>query len=254
MNSFLKGKAVLIAMVSLVFFLNTSALKAQSKTFDVKNFDKVIISPHIEVVFKAGDKESVIIESMTEPINKIHVEVKGSTLHVYLDDAKMVTKSKKDDYNKNYKNQIYNGTVVKATVIYKKVKTFSLRGEERFEFESPIDANKLTLNIYGESQVYMNDVTVQDLKVTIYGESYLKIEKGNIVNQKITSYGESKVNTLEADNKSTKVTAYGEGSFQFNVSEKLKIISYGEATVAYKGDAVLDNGLSIGEVEIVKID
>jgi len=102
--------------------------------------------------------------------------------------------------------------------------------------------------------VYLNDVTLQDLKVTIYGESYLKIQKGNIINQKITSYGESKVNTIEVDNKSTKVTAYGEPSFQFNVSEKLKIISYGEATVAYKGDAILDKGLSIGEVEIVKID
>jgi len=254
MKSFLKGKTVLIIILFVAFFFNTNVIISQSKTFDVNPFDKVIISPHIEVVFKSGDKEAVIIESMTESIEKINVEVKGTTLQVYLDDAKTVTKSKKDDYNTNYKNSIYSGTVVNATVIYKKVKTFSLRGEERFDFESPIDSKKLTLNIYGESQVYMDEVTLQDLKVVIYGESYLKIKKGNIVNQKITSYGESKVNTLEADNKSTKVTAYGDGSFQFNVSENLKIVSYGEPTVTYKGEASLENGLSIGEVEIVKIN
>ena len=254
MNSIFKNKTQFIGIILLALFFNTSVSKAQSKTFQVKNFDKVIVSPHIEVVFKTGDKEEVIIESITEPMQKLNVEVKNKTLQLYLDGAQIATKKDKINSTEYKTVPLYKGTVVKATIIYKKVKTFSLRGEERFVFNSPIISNKLTLRIYGESQVYMNDVTLKDLRVAIYGESFLKIESGSIESQRITAYGESTVNTLEANNKSTKITAYGDGSFQFNVSENLKVVSYGEPTVTYKGSATLENGLSFGEAEIVKLN
>lgn len=51
-----------------------------------------------------------------------------------------------------------------------------------------------------------------------------------------------------------KITAYGDGSFQFKVSEELKVTSYGEPTVTYKGNAQVKQGLSFGEVSIVKMN
>ena len=241
------------SFLAISFFLCLSnALMAQSKTFDVEGFNKVIVSPHIEVIFKKGDKESVIIESMTEPIEKLKVEVKNRTLQLYLEGAKVITKSEKESNHTNV--PLYKGTVVKATVIYKDVESYSLRGEERFLFESPIDAQKMTLNIYGESEVYLNDVTLKELNVAIYGVSFLKINKGAIDYQKITAYGESHVNLLDVTSKKTKITAYGDGSFQFNVSDELKVTSYGEPTVTYKGDAQVKHGLSFGEVSIVKLN
>lgn len=239
---------------TFTLLLVSMASFAQQNIIAVKSFNKVIVSPHIEVVFKAGEKEEVIIEHSSEPIEKLHVEVKNNTLQLYLDGAQHTSKKDLEYSSKNKNTPLYKGTVVKAIVVYKEAFTFSLRGEERILFESPIKSEKMTLNIYGESQVYMNDVTLKDLKVTIYGESFFKIEKGNIENQKIIAYGESNVNTLDAQSKSTKITAYGDGSFQFNVSDRLKIVSYGEPTVTYKGDATLDSGISIGEVEIVKLN
>lgn len=254
MKTLSKFRIQLVITLIATFFLQTSFVHAQSKTYDVKKFDKVIISPHIEVIFKAGDEEKVIIEMLSEPLEEINVEVKGKTLQVYLDDAKTITKDDKEKSTKHKTVPAYKGTVAKAIVYYKKVKTFSLRGEERFDFENAMISDKITFNIYGESQVYINDVTLKELRVTIYGESYLKIQKGSIENQRIIGYGESTVDLLQVNNHSTKITAYGDGSYQCNVSDKLKIVSFGEPTITYKGSAELENGLSIGEVDIVKMD
>ncbi len=254
MNSFLKSTSPIITIFFITLFLSAHLVVGQNKTFSVKTFDKVIISPHIEVVFKTGDKEEVVIEMISEPLEEINVEVKNKTLQVYLDDAKIITENDKEKSTKHRTVEAYKGTVARATIYYKKVKSFSLRGEERFNFEDAIISDKIVFSIYGESQVTMKDVTLKDLKVSIYGESYLVIEKGSIENQKIIGYGESTVDFSQVNNKETKITAYGDGSYQCNVSDKLKIRSYGEPTITYKGSARVENGLSFGDVEIVKID
>lgn len=254
MKSIFKSSTQIISIFTIAFVLSGNLAIAQSKTFAVKTFDKVIISPHIEVVFKTGDKEEVVIEMLSESIVEMNVEVKNKTLQVYLDDAKTITEKDKEKSTKNRTYDAYNGTVARATIYYKKVKSFSLRGEERMTFEDAIISDKITFTIYGESQVTMKDVTLKDLKVTIYGESYLNIEKGSITNQRIIGYGGSTVDFSQVNNKDTKITAYGDGSYQCNVSDRLKITSYGEPTITYKGSAKVESGLSFGKVEIVKTD
>ena len=83
------------SLMLFVLFAGLNMALAQSKTYDVKSFEEVIISPHIEVVFEKSDTEAVVIENINESYDKLNVEVKGKTLHIYLDDAKVYTKSKK---------------------------------------------------------------------------------------------------------------------------------------------------------------
>jgi len=251
-----KVKKTSLTVFSIIAFLLCSIYStAQSKVIDVETFDKVIVSPHIEIVFKEGTKESVSIESITVPIEKLNVTVKNNTLNVYLDGAKITADKKKENINGNkHKTPIYKGTVVKAIIFYKKINSLDLRGEEKFVFESIMKSDKLRLNIYGESQVYINEVDIKNLQVSIYGESYLEIKQGKIENQKFTAYGESKINASNVVNAETKLTAYGDGSFQLNVSEKLKITSYGEATISYSGSPNLNKGIVIGETKITKVN
>jgi len=238
----------------IAFLLLSNYSTAQSKVIDVKTFDKVIVSPHIEVIFKEGEKESVNIESIKVPIEKLNVSVKNNTLNVYLEGAK-ITADKKKEYINGHKRKtsIYKGTIVRVIITYIKINSLDLRGEERFVFENNINTKKLSLNIYGESHVFMNEVDIQNLKVSIYGESYLEIKKGKIKNQKFTAYGESSINTLNIENVETRLTAFGDGTFHFNVSEKFKITSYGEATINYSGSPNLNKGIIIGETKITKI-
>lgn len=240
------------AVFSLMAFLFFSHLAtAQSKAIDVDSFDKVIVSPHIEVIFKAGEEESVSIESINVPMEKLNVEVKNNTLHLYLDDAKITAKKVKEYINGNKrKTPIYKGTVVRAVITYRDLNSLDLRGEQKFVFEDNLKARKLVMKVYGEPQIYIKSVDIQDLSVTMYGECYLEIEEGRIENQTFTAYGESQVEASEIYNESTKLTAYGDAEFELNVSGKLKVTSYGEAIISYKGNPNVQRGIIIGETQI----
>ncbi|MDY7393879.1 head GIN domain-containing protein [Aureibaculum sp. 2210JD6-5] len=246
-----KLKTVIFLSLLLLGLANTNA---QSETTNVKNFDKVIVSPHISVNFIQGDSESVTIETCSVDKNKLNIEVDGKTLRIYLEGAKEVTKNEK--YKKDGQKRtrsLYKGTVVTATVTYKNIDELSLRGEEKFSCKSPIVQDDFRLKIYGESEITINKVNLKKLRTTMYGESYIVIKEGNIGYQKFTGYGEAKINTLGLANKSTKITAYGEGSYRVNVSEELKVTAYGEATVAYKGNPEVNKGIVIGEATIQRI-
>ena len=228
---------------------------AQEKTITLtNNFDKIIVSPHIETVFVHGVSPKIEIEDMIEPIEKLRYEVVNNTLQVYLEGAKTVTKNKKIR-NNGWKQNIpmYKNTVAKVTITYTSVDMFSLRGEEKVTFESPIDQNKCTLRIYGASEVLIKKAKINDLRVAIYGESNLIIESGNIAKQRITAYGSSKMRSLNVDSKEAKITAYGEGTYQFKVSERLKITAYGEANILYQGNPDVKKGIVIGESTIRRI-
>lgn len=87
----------------LVLFFVTTAVFAHEKTFEVGDFDTIIISPHIEDILVQGDDTSVTIENAKVSMDKINVQVEGNTLRLYLDGAKTVTKSERvssDDWNR----------------------------------------------------------------------------------------------------------------------------------------------------------
>lgn len=246
-------------MTRLIFYVTTLTLLlietavAQS-TMAVERFDEIIVSPHIQVTLVEGSNESVNIESNKESDEKLTIEVNGKTLRIYLDDAKEITKEETVYENGvKMKRPIYKGTVVTATITYKKLKALSVRGEETLVCESTLVGSEFNLKIYGESRVYLNDVNLKELHTTIYGESELEIKSGSIRYQKVTAYGESQVNVLAVANDESRLTAYGEAEFKINASERIKITSYGEATLEYTGDAKISKGLTIGGLRISKI-
>ncbi len=242
---------LLLGSIAALAFTSTYG---QEKIFEVDSFDKIIISPHIEATLVEGDDELVVIEDYNVPLDKLNVEVDGRTLRIYLDGAKTYTKSKKVKYD-NYKERydLYDGTMITARITYSQLKKLSVRGDERFRLESPIDQNSLELTIYGESDVLLKSVELTNFNVSIYGESYLKLEEGSIDYQKYKAYGESEVNALGIANRAAKITAFGESEFMLNVSDRIKVTSYGEAEINYRGNPSIDKGVVLGENSIRKM-
>lgn len=246
-------KSILFALMLCAVVCIPQVNSAQKVT-TVNTFDKVIVSPHIEVILVEGNEESVKIENAKVTEDKINIEVEGQTLRLYLDGAKTVTKQERVSNDRwKGKRSIYNGTMATATITYKKIKALSVRGEEIVKCESPLEQKSLRLTIYGESKIYFNSITTEDLTVAIYGESYLEIQGGDVGRQVYRAYGESEVNTLDMQNTTTKITAYGESNFRVNVSDRLKVTCYGETEINYKGNPEINKGIVIGEAELRKI-
>lgn len=243
---------LLICLISILSI--NSNLNAQKTIKLDANFNKIIVSPHIETILKKGKEPSIVIQDINVPIEKFKYELIKGTLQVYLEGAKTYTKNKKiENYNYNRKVPLYKNRVVTVIITYTDVDTFSLRGEEKITFQTPLIQDTCKLLIYGKSEVTINNVEIDKLNISIYGDSFLNIEKGTIKKQKITAYGASKVMAADVVSKETKITVYGNGTFQLNASEKIKVSSYGEATVLYKGNATLKKGIVIGESTIKKV-
>jgi hypothetical protein len=243
--------------IKFAFAIVTTLLAATAftQTTAVKHFDKVIVSPYIQVTFVEGNEESVSVEKCTVPIEKLNIEVHGGTLRVYLDGAKDIPKSETTHENGyRQRRERYHGTVVTATITYKTLDELSIRGEETQVCKSLLKGDNFRLKIYGESHVYLNEVNLGQLHTTMYGESLLEIKSGSIADQKYTVYGESKINSLAIEGNTSKITAYGESEFQVNVSDEIKITAFGEASLAYKGSPKINKWFHIGEMQISKID
>jgi hypothetical protein len=238
-------------VVLLMIF--SSGLQAQVKT--VAHFEKIIISPYIQVTFTEGDREEVNIENCTVDKSKLHMEVNNKTLWVYLDGAKQIPKNE-TSYENGYKEKhsIYNGTVVIATITYKMLNSLSIRGDETQLFKSAVSAGEFDLRLYGETKLTMNEVNFGELHTKLYGENTLEIKTGTIKEQHYTSYGESKINTAAVNGRSGYVVSYGDSDFTMNAADKIKVTAFGDAKLHYKGDPEIVKGIHIGDMLIDKIN
>ncbi|MBL7697030.1 MAG: DUF2807 domain-containing protein [Chitinophagaceae bacterium] len=223
-----------------------------SQTINTRPFHKVIVSPFIEATFIQGDQERVVIDHSIVDPGKLHIETSNGTLRIYLEGAKVVPSNPCEIRNSD--RQLYPNRAVSAIIYYKKLDALSLRGEERFEFVSPLSTGHFTLKLYGESAITFAEVHINDLRTAIYGESSVEIQSGSVNRQSYTCYGEGKVNTSAVSSEEAKLTTYGESSFRMNVSERIRITSFGEAKLRYRGNAQIVKGISVGGVDVARLD
>jgi len=237
-------------LTAALLIVTTSSLYSQ--TITTSSFHKVTVSPFIEATFIQGDLERVVINSSVVNPDKLHIETNNGTLRVYLEGAKEIPHNSHD--NRNSGHDLYPAHAVTATIYYKKLDALSLRGEERFTCASPISTEYFTLKLYGESAVTFAAVHIDELHTTIYGESSVEIQSGSVNMQSYTCYGEGKVNTTAISSEEAKLTEYGESEFSMNVSGRIRITSFGEAKLRYKGNAQIVKGIHVGGVDVARWD
>jgi hypothetical protein len=223
-----------------------------SQTITTRSFHKVIVSPYIEATFLPGDQERVVINSSAVEPDKLHIDAKNGTLRVYLERAKEIPRNSRDSRGRGH--DLYPAHAVSVTIFYRHLDALSVRGEEQFTLTRPLSAEHFTLTLYGESAVTFAAVHINDLHTVLYGESSVEIQSGSARKQSYTCYGEGRVNTTGLSSVEAKLTAYGEAEFNINASERIKLTSFGEAKLRYKGDAQLVKGIHFGGVDIARVD
>ncbi|NNF35587.1 MAG: hypothetical protein HKN68_15885, partial [Saprospiraceae bacterium] len=202
----------------------------------VEPFTKIMVGPHVELLVEEGDNETVLLSNIEVDEDKINIKVKGNTLKIYLDQAKVATKHKKEK-NKGYKMKvpIYEGRKVTATVTYKYLHKLSLRGEEKHEVKSILDTDKFKINLYGEGRLVIGEIESEVIKAKLYGNNYLNIKNGTTYKQKYKSYGENKVDTRNLESTIAKSSNFGENDIRLQASDKIKFSSMGVSIIRYSG-------------------
>jgi hypothetical protein len=242
----------MLAASALVFIAGASS----AQTSHVGHFHKVIVSPYIQVNFIQGNEESVTINQSAVDTGKLHVEVRGGALRLYLEGARDLPHYEQE-YSSNggqHGHPLYPNHAIVATVVYRTLDGLSLRGSETFLCPSRLAVKHFNLRLYGESTVEFSEVRIDRMRTAMYGECSLDIKAGAVSQQVYTCYGEGKINTTSISGEEAKVTTFGETEVRVNVSDLIRIVAFGDAKVSYKGNPDIVKGIHFGDVQLQRLD
>ncbi|MCA6074825.1 head GIN domain-containing protein [Fulvivirga sedimenti] len=220
----------------------------QSFERETGDFNRLVLSPHINLVLETGDTPGVRIEYDNVDKHEINVEVNGSTLRIYLEHAKMIEKTEQVNYH--YSKGIYDGAEVTAYVTFTELEMLEIRGDQWVKVQSPINARQFKLKIYGENDVTFDRVNAEYFKVSLFGENELTVKNGDVEYQKYTLYGDNSVEVSGLKSQHTNTKIYGESELSLYASHELEITSFGEPIITYAGDPIVNKGIIIGEPRI----
>jgi hypothetical protein len=217
----------------------------------VPSFNKISVSPKINLVLEKGNKESVRISYSNIKPGKIYVEVVGSKLRIYLEDARLVEKrERRDSEYGNSKVSVYHDASVTAYVTYRHLNELEMRGEETLTCENAIDADKFKLKVYGEAEVNLASLNAHKFKASLYGVNKINIKSGESVHQVYRLFGENKIDTRGLVSTTATARVYGEGRLKMKATDEVRINAFGEPDIYISGNPHISRGLIIGRSHI----
>lgn len=247
----MKALKNIFALVAIMTWIITST-QAQEITKDLKPFTKIIASPHINLILEKGDHEGIRVVYNEEAQDKINIEVKGHTLRIYLDDARITDKLER--LGRHHKESAYRNASVTAYVTYKELKHLQVRGSQEVTCLNELSAKKFKLKAYGENEIEFASLKAEYFKTALFGENNLKIKGGRADYTKYKLYGENKIDTRDLTSYSATTTIFGESRVKLNTEDELKVNAFGEADVRYSGNASVNRGLVFGETKITRLN
>ena len=239
-------------LVIVLIALSTPLTQAQEITRDLKSFNKIIVSPKVNLILEQGDQENIRLTYSNVDADKINIKVQGNTLRVYLDDAKVTEKMHRT--GDNQKRSIYHDASVTAYVTYKQLEHLEIRGNQELTCNGPLKAERFTLKAYGENDINLASLKTEYLRTSLYGDNDLKIKSGKAEYQKYKLFGDNEIDTRELKSFSATTTIFGESKIKLNTQDNLKVNAFGESQVSYNGNANVNKGLIFGKAQITKLN
>jgi hypothetical protein len=233
----------------LLFLAVSAAASGQEIQKDLKHFSRIIASPRINVILKKGDQESIRLVYDDVSKNKINIEVKGRTLQIFLDDARKVEKTVREDGHHS-RHGIYEGVSVTAYVTYTTLDYLEIRGTQELTCYDPIVSDEFSLKAYGENDITLASLKTGYFKASLYGENKLKIKTGKVIEQKYRLFGQNKIDTHDMRSEFTSTSIFGEGELKINTTEELRVNAFGEPNIYVDGGAQVNKRLVFGRTAI----
>jgi hypothetical protein len=237
---------VMLLLVAL-FVANTAY--SQSLERKLRSFDKVVVSPRINLVLIPGNVESIRIDYSGVDEEKIIIDQKGKKLRVYLDDARIL------DIGVRHRNMFdrheqYRHASVTAYVTFKHLTMIETRGEGDVSCDGRISSKKLKIKAYGETNIRLAYLDAATVRARLYGENTLTIREGDAGHISYKMYGTNKIDTRGLTSVTSSATIYGEGSINLHTTEEVHVTSFGEPSLYVSGGATISKGIVMGRTNI----
>jgi hypothetical protein len=224
---------ILAIMVCSLAMTNASAQESVRK---VRPFSRIIASPHINVILEEGESETVRLLCNDISEDRVNVEVRGKTLRLYLDDARVTDKLER--HGRHSKRSVYQDVSVTAYVTYRTLERLEVRGAQEVTCHSPIRSEKkFKLKAYGENEINLVSLRTDYFKTVLYGQNRLKIKGGKADYQKYKLYGENRIDASRMKSYSASAMSFGESDVKIYSQDEVRVTAFGETRVSFSGDA-----------------
>jgi len=91
-------KSASLALIAGVFILTTPAAAAESRSYDLSEFDRIDVSAGVVLIAKIGDAQSIHVETEHGDFRDFTIDVKNQKLNVSREWNRLSWHSKKSDY------------------------------------------------------------------------------------------------------------------------------------------------------------
>lgn len=247
----LRKLALIICLVVIVL-----SARAQTPVQTLSSFDKIITSPYVSIVLAAGEQETIQLQYQNIEPDKVNYSVRHKTLRIYLNDARITVKNRKErDGDYEYKHPIYDKSVkVIAYVTYRQLKNLQIRGEEEVVCQDKLISDVFRLKVYGQATVRLAALQANRFKAALYGENNVTIQSGQATKQQYRVFGENRLDTEKLTGETVSAHTYGDSQLSVYASNRIGVMAFGESDIRYAGGAALHKGLVIGEVTIHRVE
>src|SRR5690606_14922447 len=242
-------KTITLTIAASVCLILSAA--AQEINSELKPFNRVIASPHVNVVLTRGDHENIRLVYEGVPAEKINIKQNGRTLHIFLDKARVAEKTHKHGYATP---SMYSGARLTAYITYRSIEEVEIRGSQELSCVDPIRSRRLVLRAYGENDITFASLNTEYFVTKLYGENTLRIDDGKADFQKYSLYGNNDINPVALKSYSATANLFGESSLHLYTADELKVSSFGEGEVHYAGDAQVNHRLVFGNARVSRLD
>lgn len=240
-------KALPTLLVALLF---TTIGYSQEIEQKLRSFDKIVVSYKVDLVLIPGDTESIRITYSGVNEDEINIEQKGHRVHVYLDDAKIYDKGHKRHGNMFDRRPRYRFAKVTAYVTFKTLRLVETRGEGEVLCEGKIEAKKVRLRAYGDTDIRLAYVEAKTVKARLYGDNTLRIREGEAGHLNYKIYGDNEIDSRGLHSVTSNTIVYGDGKVAIHATEEARISSFGDPSLYVSGSPMISKGLVFGEVDI----
>lgn len=233
---------------SLLLTLSFISKDVHGQAESVRDFDKVVLSPYIALELIQGDHTDISFDIEGVDKEDVMYDVSGGTLRIYLDGARTFNR-RSFDRNDGYMMNHYRHAEVTAYVTYRTLRKLIVKGDDDVNIRGTIDRPSFLMRVYGDCNVYVEDLRTEHFKAGLYGDNKLNIERGDIGEQVYALFGDNQVNAYDVETGSIRTTSFGDNHIKVKARD-FAITAFGDGEVALAEGTRIRRKISLGDMHV----
>jgi hypothetical protein len=206
----------------------TGSGKTVEETRQVSGFDSIDMSGSGDVIITQGNQEGIKIEAEDNLMPYIRTEVRGHTLHIYIDHTNLLT------INTSHPMRFY--------VSMKEVAGLDLSGSGSFSSDQ-ISTKDLDIKISGSGDVDIDDLKADSVTLDVSGSGKCNF-KGEAASQNIDISGSGRCDNSGLKSRDVKIDVSGSGNITVDAKDTLDVNISGSGDVIYSGSPKISQDIS----------